>query len=381
MKIVVFSNTDWFMYNFNLSLAFALREKGYDVLLVSPSGPYGQKLLNMGFKWIAAPMARRSLNPFREFLFIIWLVRLFFRERVDLVHAFTIKCAIYGAIAAKLCGIRSTVNSVTGMGYVFSSNEFKARLLRPLVRLLLKFSLNGKFSRLVVLNNDDYLFFKNSKLVDSEIIRIIPGAGVDCNKYMPQPTNKIEKFRVLLPARMLWDKGVAEFVEASRLVRAKGRDIEFLLAGAPDLGNPASVPEEKIQEWVGEGVITWLGHVNDMPSLFNSVSVVVLPSYREGLPTGLTEAGACGKPLVATDVPGCRDVIKNNVDGVLVPVKNPQALADALMRLQDDPKLCERLGSAARAKVIEEFEESIVISKTFGIYGQIDQASREQVRF
>jgi len=373
MKIIIFSNTDWFMYNFNKSLAISLRESGHDVVLVTPDGQYGQKLLSMGFRWVSAPMARRSLNPFREFLFVLWLVRFLLKERVDLIHSFTIKCAIYGSIAAKFCGVRGVVNSVTGMGYVFSSNDFKARLLRPFVRFMLGYSLSGRFSRLVVLNLDDLLFFKNLISIDAKIIRLLPGAGIDCNKFKPLVVEKSEMFRVVLPARLLWDKGVAEFIEASRLVRLAGKNIEFLLAGAPDPGNPAAVTVHQIQEWVAEGLVTWLGHVNDMPTLFNSVDVVVLPSYREGLPTGLTEAGACAKPLVATDVPGCRDVIENGVDGLLVPVRNAKALANAILRLQDDPLLCERLGKAAREKAITLFDEEIVLSKTLAIYGELNQ--------
>lgn len=372
MKVLLFANTEWFMYNFNRSLAITLRDQGHEVVLVTPPGPYGEKLRELGFRWIAAPMQRRSLNFFKELALLVWLLRLFIRERVSLVHSFTIKCAIYGSLAARLAGIPARVNAVTGMGYVFTNNDLKARLLRPLVRGLMKLALDGQGARLILLNRDDLAFFKHSRLVAPGLIRMLPGAGIDCRRFIPSEIPRLdEKFRVLLPARMLWDKGVAEYIDAARMLHAEGRDIEFLLAGAPDSGNPAAVPEQKIHSWVKEGVVSWLGHVDDMPSLFRSVDVVVLPSYREGLPTGLTEAAACALPLVATDVPGCRDVVTHEVDGLLVPVKDAHALANALARLQDDPALCKRLGVAARKRALAEFDEVIVNKLTLTIYEEL----------
>lgn len=372
MKVLLFANTEWFMYNFNRSLAIALREQGHEVVLVTPPGSYGEKLRELGFRWIAAPMQRRSLNLFRELSLLLWLRRLFISERVTLVHSFTIKCAIYGSLAARLAGVPARVNAVTGMGYVFTNNDLKARLLRPLVHRLMKWALDGQDARLILLNRDDFSFFNQSKLIDPNLIRMLPGAGIDCKRFTPPESSGIrEKFRVVLPARMLWDKGVAEYVDAARMLRAEGRAIEFLLAGAPDPGNPAAVPEQRIHGWVKEGVVSWLGHVDDMPSLFRSVDVVVVPSYREGLPTGLTEAGACALPLVTTDVPGCREVVTHDVDGLLVPVRDARALADALARLQDDPDLCKRLGAAARKKALAEFDKRIVNTRTLTIYDEL----------
>jgi len=214
-------------------------------------------------------------------------------------------------------------------------------------------------------------------------VRLIMGSGVDCARFSPQPqadpTSPYsppcpgDGFRVLLAARLLWDKGVAEYVEAARLLRAEGRNMYCLLAGEPDPGNPAAVPDATLQSWVAEGVVQWLGHVDDMPALLATVHAVVLPSYREGLPKGLIEAAACGLPLVTTDVPGCREVVTHGVDGLLVPVKNAPALARAIARLQDDPDLCERLGAAARAKALATFDERIVILRTMDVHRELVQ--------
>ena len=371
MKVVLFANTEWYLYNFRRSLAMALRDAGHEVLLLSPPGPYGEKLRALGFRWLPAPMERRSLNPLRELALVNWLRALLRKEQVDLVHGFTIKCAVYGSVAARLNGI-PRVNAVAGMGYVFSSSDLKARLLRPVVRTLMRLALGGKAARLILQNPDDVALFEAAGLVDRGAIRLIPGSGVDCCRFVPNPERRRgERFRVLLAARLLWDKGIAEYVEAAGRLRAEGRAIDFLLAGDPDPGNPAAVPDDKLRAWVSEGLVQWLGHVDDMPRQFVAVDAVILPSYREGLPKGLIEAAACALPLVTTDVPGCREVVTDGVDGLLVKVRDAASLAAAIARLQDDPALCERLGSAARAKALAAFDENIVVAKTMAVYGEL----------
>ncbi len=371
MKILLFANADWYMYNFNRSLADALRKRGHEVVLLSPPGPYGDKLVELGFRWIPAPMDRRSLMPGRELAFLLWLRQFFITEHFDLVHNFTIKCAVYGSLAARFSGIETRVNTVSGLGYVFTSNDLKARMLRPIVRFLMRSAFGGIRACLILLNNDDVTFFKRAGLVNPASIRLIFGAGVNCQRFSPLDKGReIKRLQVLLAARLLWDKGLTEYIEASRQLRLQGRNIDFLLAGSPDLGNPAAVPDSILRQWVADGLVRWLGHVDDMPTLLQSVDVMVLPSYREGLPTGLTEAAACGLALVATDVPGCREVITDGVDGLLVPVRNADALAVAITRLSDDPQLRARLGANARQKALKEFDEKIVIERTLAVYSE-----------
>jgi glycosyltransferase involved in cell wall biosynthesis len=371
-KILLFANTDWYLFNFRLSLARALRDADHEVLLVSPPGPFGEQLRALGYRWEPAPMERRSLNPFREYALIQWLRRLIEREQVDLVHGFTIKPAVYGSIAARLAGVPARVNAVAGMGYVFTSNAPRALLLRPVVRRLFRYALDGDGARLILQNPDDVAMFSRASLVKSEHVRLIPGSGVDCGRFTPVNDRRASaRFRVVLPARLLWDKGLAEYVEASRLLRDRGIPVDFLLAGEPDPGNPAAVAEHVVRSWNEEGLVQWLGHVSDMPSLFHSVDAVVLPSYREGLPKGLIEAAACALPLVTTDVPGCREVVTHEKDGLLVPAKNARALADAIARLQSDPALCQRLGASARDKALSQFDERSVIERTLGVYREL----------
>jgi glycosyltransferase involved in cell wall biosynthesis len=261
------------------------------------------------------------------------------------------------------------------MGYVFTSNALKARLLRPLVRLLMGMALGGTRARIILQNPDDVQFFGKARIIEGEQLRLIKGSGVDCSAFTP-PAAQIDgdddqPLRVVMAGRMLWDKGIEEYVEAARLLRAERRNLQFILAGTPDPGNPASVPDHKIVAWEAEGLVEWRGHVPDMPTLFASADIVVLPSYREGLPKSLIEAAACARPLITTDVPGCREVVTDLVDGLLVPVRDAHALARAIAQLQDDPALARRLGEAARRKALAEFDEDIVIARTLAVYEEV----------
>lgn len=383
MKAILFANTDWYLYNFRRTLALSLRRAGYDVLLISPAGPYGAKLRALGLRWEPLPMQRRSLNVVRESAFLLYLVRLLRREQPTVVHGFTIKCAVYGSLAAKMAGVAARINAVAGMGYVFTSDQLKARLLRPVVRGLLRLALGGEQARLILQNSDDVKLFRKADLIDTAHIRLIRGSGVDCAKYAAASPRKLRdgSTHVLLASRMLWDKGIGEYIAALRQLRAQGYAVHAILAGTPDPGNPATIPEETILGWVGEGLVTWLGHVDDMVALFSAVDIVVLPSYREGLPRSLVEAAACGLPLITTDVPGCREVVADGVDGLLVPVRDSDAIAEAIRTLVDNPALARRLGEAARAKARTYFDERIVIERTLAVYTELcGHGEAERVR-
>jgi glycosyltransferase involved in cell wall biosynthesis len=376
IKVVLFANTDWYLYNFRLALANKLRSEGCEVVMLSPEGEWGPKLQALGFRWHAVPMNRRSLNPLREFGVLGWLTRFFRSEKPDLVHGFTIKSAVYGSVAARFAGVPSRVNAVAGMGYVFTSRDLKARVLRPVVRQLMRFALSGPRTMLVLQNPDDVALFRQARIVDSGIVRLIKGSGVNCSRFTARAeTNAADDakpLRVLLAARLLWDKGIAEFVDAARQMRDERRTVKFILAGMPDAGNPASVPTKVVEGWVEEGLVTWLGHVSDMPGLLSEVDVVALPSYREGLPKTLIEAAACALPLITTDAPGCREVVScSGEDGLSVPVKDSAALAGAIRLLDDDRALCRKLGLAARVKALSEFDENIVIEKTLAVYREL----------
>lgn len=374
MKFVFYANTDWYLYNFRLSTAQRLQADGHEVVMLSPPGPFGGRFAARGFRWVTLPMDRASLNPLREAMTLRHLVRVLRREKPDLLHNFTVKCAVYGGAAARLAGVPATVNAVAGMGYVFTSNGVKARCLRPLVQALMRGTLDHRRSLLVLQNPDDAEIFRRSRLVARDRIHVIRSSGVDTSRFRPSSmSGRDGRLRVLLAARLLWEKGVGEYVEAARQLKAQGRDIEFVLAGAPDPGNPRSVREEQVQRWAEEGVITWLGHVEDMPALLSTMDVMALPSYyREGVPKSLIEGAAAGLALITTDQPGCREVVtRHGMDGLVVPPRNAAALAALVARLDDDRALLARLGAKAREKALGEFDERAVIQRTLDVYERL----------
>ena len=372
MKVLLFANTDWYLYNFRLGLAKFLRDNGLEVVMMSPDGPYGSRLTAEGFRWIPLDMERRSLNPWRELRLIVQISGILRREAPALVHNFTIKCVGYGSLAARWVGVRARINAVTGLGYVFIAHDFRARLLRPIVGRLLQFAFGGRATRLVVQNQDDCNAFVDSGLVAADFVRLIKGSGVDTSRFRPKAAKpQAGPVRVLLAARLLWDKGVGEYVEAARRLKHDGLDIEFLLAGDIDPGNPASVPAAELGSWQEARIVRPLGHVEDMAALLPEVDVMVLPSYREGLPRSLLEAAAGGLPCVTTDAPGCREIVEDGVNGYLVPVRDARALAEAIRRLHADPQLRRSMGQAGREKVLREFDEKIVFEKTLAVYREL----------
>ena len=377
-RIALFGNTDWYLYNFRLSLARRIRDEGGHLILLSPPGPYGEKLRQLGFDWRPLPMERRSLNPISEGALLLRIAGILRRERIDIVHGFTIKPALYAGLAGRLAGVRGRVSAVAGMGFVFISDSLKARLLRPVVRGMAWAAFGGANARLIVQNPDDRAAFVDPGLVEPARVHTIPGSGVDLSRFQASSRRRApdEPLKVLLAARLLWDKGLAEFIEAARALKAEGRNIRFLLAGEPDPGNPATCPAEAVAGWHAEGVVEHLGHVDDMPALLAEVDVVVLPSYREGLPKTLIEAAGCARPLITTDVPGCREVVTDEVDGLLAPARQWEPLARAIARMDDDEALRDRLGQAARTKALSHFDEQIVLGRTLAVYRELLDAGR-----
>jgi glycosyltransferase involved in cell wall biosynthesis len=374
MKFILFANTDWYLYNFRLSTALELKARGHEVVMLSPPGEFGSRFAAHGLRWRTLPMDRASLNPLREAATLRALARILKDERPDLLHSFTVKCAVYGALASRVTRVPAVVNAVAGMGYVFTSDRLKARALRPVVKLLMRMTLAAGNSRLVLQNPDDAEAFTRSRMVPERQIRVIRSSGVDTSRFFPPAEGRQDsRLRVLLAARLLWEKGIGEFVEASRALRREGRDIEFVLAGMPDSGNPRSVMRDEVQRWADEGLVTWLGHVEDMPALMRGVDVMALPSYyREGVPKSLVEGAASGLAIVTTDLPGCREVVREHgADGLHVEPRNAKSLAQCLAALDDDRALLLRLGVRAREQALAHFDERSVIQQTVDVYDEL----------
>ena len=369
-KILLSANTDWYLFNFRISLAEFLRSHGMEVVFVCPSGRFITEVQARGFRWIQWEVGRKTLNPLGELISFLKLFRIYREEKPLLVHHHTIKPVLYGTLAARLARIQGIVNSITGMGYVFSSSDLAARLIRPFVKAFYRQVLHQENVRVIFENNTDLELFISQRLIGREQVILISGVGVDTNKFSPVPEPR-DPIVILMATRMLWDKGVGIFVEAMRILH-KRHTIRAVLAGEPDSGNPSNIPSETIQGWQEEGIVEWWGWQSDMPGTYSKCHIVAFPTmYGEGVPTVLLEALACGRAVVTTDVPGCRDVVTHGVNGLLVPVKNAKALAEALKTLLLDGELRRNMGATGRKIALEQFGNLKVNLETLSVYKQL----------
>jgi glycosyltransferase involved in cell wall biosynthesis len=364
-KLLFFVTEDYYFVSHRLPLGVAAQAAGFDVVVVTRVRDCGELIQRAGLRLIPFENERSGLNPLIELRMLWALVRLYRRERPDVVHHVAIKPVLYGTLAARVAGIPCVVNAVAGMGWMFTSEGGRARWLKRGVRRLLTWALRHGVT--LVQNPDDGRLLAEFGVPEARIRRV-SGSGVDLVRFQAKPGAASARPVVVLPARLLWDKGVGEFVAAARVLRARGVDARFLLAGEPDPLNPASVPASEVTAWVRDGVVEALGWVTDMPALLASADVVCLPSYREGLPKSLIEGAAAGKPLVTTDVPGCREVVRDGENGLLVPPRDPQALAKALERLLRDSELRRQMGLRGRARVEQEFGLDSIIQQTLSLY-------------
>jgi len=360
-----FANTDWYLYNFRLSLAQALRERGDEVVMVSPDGSYRARLQALGFKWVDFPLRRRSINPFAEITTFLRLFSIYRNVNPDLVHHFTVKCVLYGSLVCHLLGIRPVVNSITGLGYVYTKGRGIRGWLRGLITLTYRLALRHTW--VIFQNPDDRAIFLNNRLADPDHVAMIRGSGVDIHRFTPQPEPAGGPL-VIFPGRLLWDKGVREFVEAARQLNSSVPNVRFALVGDIDNENPSSVKVPQLNKWVEEGVIEWWGWKENMEGVYAQASIVCLPSYQEGLPKTLIEAAASGRAIVASNVPGCREVVRTGENGLLVSARDVTNLVEALNDLLQDPGKRSQMGVNGRIIAEKEFSSEVVISQTLAVY-------------
>jgi len=365
---------DWYFVSHRLELAIAAREAGYDVAVATRVDQHGERITAAGLKLYPVPFNRGGLNPLEEMQTLAEIGRIYRREKPDIVHHVALKPVIYGSLVAKWLGVGGIVNALGGLGFVFSSTAARARLLRSLVRPMLKFVLGGKRSLLIVQNRGNRDQLISEGMIDLGTTRLIRGAGVDPDAYR-QVTVESDRPLVILPARLLREKGVCEFVEAARLLRGKGVNARFALVGKPDPANPASLTQAEVDQWAAEGVAEYWGWQDDMPKVFASAQIVCLPSYHEGFPKSLLEAAASGCAIVASDIPGCREIVVPGETGWLVPVQDASRLAAALEQAITRPTLRAQYGRAARALVVSDFSMRRIAQETIALY---DELSRDR---
>jgi glycosyltransferase involved in cell wall biosynthesis len=367
-KLLYFVTEDWYFCSHRLPLAIAAKAAGYDVTVLTRVQAHGEVIKAAGLNLVPFEISRRGMNPLTEVVTIARLVAAYRRLAPDLVHHVAVKPVIYGSIAARLTRVPGVVNALVGLGWIFTSTNLLARLIRRVVETAMPFLLNRG---VVIVQNPDNAAVLLALGVDKARIRLIRGSGVDTATFRPGPEPQGAPV-VLLPARMLWAKGVGEFVNVAERVRASGIDARFVLVGQPDPGNPSTVSQEQLQEWQREHRVEWWGYHADMAEVFRQAQIVCLPSYYgEGVPMSLLEAASTGLPIVTTDVAGCRDVVKDGDNGFLIPVRDGAALADALVRLLRDSELRKRMGARGRKRAVSEFDVGSVVSATLAIYQEI----------
>jgi len=367
-KLIYLVTEDWYFWSHRLPMARAAQRAGFAVGVATRVAQHGERIRGEGFALHPIGWQRRSAGPLASLAAVAEIARLYRRERPRLVHHVALKPAVLGSIAALLAGVPAVVNAVTGFGFVASSPTLRARLLRRPVSLALAHLIERANSRVIVQNEDDRRLLLALNPAAERRVAVIRGSGIDLAHFAVAQEPPAPPVIAGFAARLLADKGIASLIEAQQMLRGRGVDLRLLIAGTPDPENPTSIPEATLARWRALPGITWLGQVEDVRSLWRAAHIAVLPSRREGLPKSLLEAAAMGRPLVATDVPGCREIAKDGVNALLVPPDNAAALARALEQLAGDAALRHRFGAASRALVESDLAAAAVGAATVALY-------------
>jgi len=375
-KVLITANTTWNLLNFRSGLIKKLVECGFDVIAVAPMDEYYKRIESLGCRYVSLPMDNKGTHPVHDIQLILGFFELFLLEKPDVILAYTVKPNVYASLAAKLTG-HSVINNISGLGTAFIRGGWMAILVSFLYRIGL-----SRSERVFFQNEEDRTLFLSKRLVLSSQTDLLPGSGVNLvhfhpNKYASVDHN-VDGFIFLLVARLLWDKGVREYVDAARIVKKRNPETCFQLLGFLDVKNQTAVPREDVESWVQAGIIEYLGTSDDVRPFLAAADCVVLPSYREGTPRSLLEAAAMGKPLIATDVPGCCEVVQDGVNGYLCEVRNSYDLADKMLKLIAMPsELRMQMGCKSRNIAETRFDEQIVISKYMNVIEETIGSKKE----
>ena len=350
-KIIYFVSEDWVFLNHRLELIKKIKATGFKVILITKITDFKKEIEKHNVKVIGLKAERGSLNIRKSAKDIYKIFKIYQKEKPDIVHHFGIRQVVHGNIAAKLAKVKKSFNSIIGLGSIFISSHF---LKRFFIKNILRFSLFLKKSYVFVQNKDDLEFFKKNKLTYSKELFLVTASGIDTKKFI---TNKEPRGKIifLFASRLIKDKGILELINAIKKLKLKKNNFEVFIAGSPDSQNPSSITSQQLESWESLNYIKYLGQVKDMVALYKKIHVAILPSYREGLPKGLLEAASCGKPIITTDVPGCREIVINEINGILVPPKDINALINAMKKLINNKKLRKSMGNKGREIIKKNF--------------------------
>jgi len=366
-RILFFVTEDWYFWSHRLPLAQAAKKEGFDVSIITRVGKYKDLIENEGFNLIPIRLVRSSKNIFSELQSFLEIIRIYRREKPDLVHHVALKPILYGTWAARFSKVPCVINLFAGITTKFHSQDWKSAILGHMVDLVFRIGFWRNKAYAVFQNSFDKQVFLDKGLVKEENTGIISGSGVDTSQFTITPEPEGSPL-VVLASRMLWDKGVAEFVEAAEILKKEQVHCRMALVGDPDPENPVSIPEETLKNWQSSGSIEWWGHSKDISKVFTEANIACLPSYHEGCPKVLMEAAASGRAIVTTDIPGCKEIVRHNENGLIVPVKDSIALANAIKFLVQSPKNRAQMGKRGREVVLEKFSQEKIIQKTMDLY-------------
>ena len=356
MRIAIVINTSWNIYNFRMGLIKKLMEQGHEIHAIAPKDPFSEKIVEAGCVYHKVTMDSRGANPIKDSALIVELLMIYKRIKPDVILHFTIKPNIYGSIAAAVLGV-PVVNNICGLGTVFLKKNIVSRIAGALYKVAFRTPQKVYFQ-----NPYDKDLFIEKKLIRKEITDIVPGSGINLNHFKPMPFSRNDKFTFLMISRLIYDKGVTEYIEAMRILRAEGIDARFQLLGAIDEEHQRGIKAKLINGWIEEGIVEYLGTTDDVRTFISNADCIVLPSYREGTPRTLLEAASSAKPIITTDVPGCNNVVENEFNGLLCKMKDADDLALKMkMMMAKDNSSIELLGLNGRKKVEKEFNEDLVI--------------------
>lgn len=369
---------DWYFLSHRLPMARAARDLGFRVVVATRVGDRGREIEAHGFALAPIPIDRGSMAPHTEARAIAALMRLFRRERPAIIHNISIKPIVLGGVAASVVPSARIVNSFTGLGSILGEHAKETTVRRIILGLMRRFARRGRVTG-IVQNDDDHDYLLRRGLAVPERLLTIRGSGIDTDAFAPSPEPDGPPV-ALFVSRLLRDKGTVELIEAARKLKASGGDLIVRVVGDCDPANPNSVGEDEVAAWESEGNVEFLGRRDGIADLWREAHIAVLPSYREGTPKSLLEAAASARPLVTTDVPGCRDLVPDNATGILVPARDPSALADALAALAGAPELRREKGLAARRLIEERYADDVVARQISDLYAALAGHARHQGR-
>ena len=373
MKIIYIVNVDWFFISHRLPIALEALKQGHEIHIFAKDTGKMEHLKSLGINTCPINLERGSVNPFQSLKLLLDLKKKITSIQPDVVHLVTIKPVLIGGLAAILAKVSSIVYAISGLGFIFTNTMLKAKILRLGIIPLYRLALSAKNKTVIVQNLDDLRILRQYISIPESQTVLIPGSGVDLQQFDVQPLPLRNKI-VLMACRLLADKGVYEFHKSALLLKEKYPDVRFVLVGGIDPDNPASLTEQELNEWVQKGDLEWWGHQSNMPEILSQATVIVLPSYREGMPKVLLEAQALGRPIVTTDVPGCREAIDDGKTGFLVQVKNEQSLANAIEKLITNDDLCLEFSQNARVLAEQKFDIKQVVKTHMNIYKNLVQS-------